>query len=106
MWDLEEQNAFETLKEKLVNAPVLALPNFDLPFEIECDASGKGIGAILLQDGKAIAYHSEKFGGARVNYSTYDKELYAVVQALRVWRHYLMGREFIIHTNHETLKHI
>ena len=105
-WGSAEQGSFDTLKNKLTQAPVLALPNFELPFEVECDASGKGMGAVLLQEGRPIAYHSEKFGGAQLNYSTYDKELYAVVRTLRTWQHYLMGREFVIHTDHETLKHI
>lgn len=106
IWKPHHQEAFETLKTKLISAPILALPNFDLPFELECDASGKGMGAVLLQEGKAVAYHSEKWGGAALNYSTYDKELYAVVRALKTWQHYLMGREFIIHSDHETLKHL
>ena len=105
-WTFAHQTAFETLKEKLTSAPILALPDFENTFELECDASGKGMGAVLLQNGRAVAYHSEKFGGAVLNYSTYDKELYAVVRALKTWQHYLLGREFIIHTDHETLKHL
>ncbi|XP_051138119.1 uncharacterized protein LOC127256259 [Andrographis paniculata] len=105
-WEQAHQEAFETLKAKLTQAPVLALPNFEKTFELECDALGKGMGAVLLQEGRPIAYHNDKFRGAALNYSTYDKELYAVVRALKTWQHYLMPREFVIHTDHETLKHL
>ena len=73
---------------------------------IECDASGNGIGAVLMQEGKPIAYFSEKLGGATLNYPTYDKELYALVRALETWHHYLWPKEFVIHTDHESLKHL
>ena len=94
------------LKDKLCNAPLLALPNFDLTFEIECDASGIGIGAVLMQNQRPISYFSEKLSGAPLNYPTYDKELYALVRALQTWQHYLWPKEFVIHTDHESLKHL
>lgn len=92
--------------EKLCNAPILALPDFSKTFEIECDASGVGIGAVLLQEGRPIAYFSEKLHGASLNYSTYDKEFYSLIRALETWQHYLFPREFVIHTDHEPLKHL
>ncbi|KAG7543353.1 Reverse transcriptase domain [Arabidopsis thaliana x Arabidopsis arenosa] len=78
-WEQAQEDAFQALKEKLTNAPVLSLPDFIKTFEIECDASGVGIGTVLMQDKKPIAYFSEKLGGATLNYPTYDKELYALV---------------------------
>ncbi|KAG7572494.1 Integrase catalytic core [Arabidopsis suecica] len=105
-WEQAQDDAFHALKEKLTNAPVLVLPDFLKTFEIECDASGVGIGAVLMQDKRPIAYFSEKLGGATLNYPTYDKELYALVRALQTWQHYLWPKEFVIHTDHESLKHL
>ncbi|XP_031377624.1 uncharacterized protein LOC116193034, partial [Punica granatum] len=105
-WGEEQEKAFQLIKEKLTNAPLLSLPNFSKTFEIECDASGVGIGAVLMQEGRPIAYFSEKLSGAALNYPTYDKELYALVRALETWQHYLWPKEFVIHTDHESLKHL
>jgi hypothetical protein len=105
-WGEEQENAFSLLKSKLISAPLLSLPDFNKAFEIECDASGIGIGAILMQEKWPITYFSEKLNGATLNYPTYDKELYVVVRALETWQHYLWPREFVIHTNHQSLKHL
>lgn len=105
-WGKEQEEAFNALKDKLMNAPVLSLPNFSKTFEIECDAYNIGIGAVLLQEGHPIAYFSEKLSGAHANYSTYDKELYALVRALHTWQHYLFPKEFVIHSDHESLKYL
>ncbi|XP_031405674.1 uncharacterized protein LOC116214406 [Punica granatum] len=67
---------------------------------------GVGIGAVLMQDKRPIAYFSEKLSGASLNYSTYDKEFYALIRALETWEHYLVPKEFIIHTDHESLKYL
>ena len=88
------------MKEKLSTAPVLALPDLRQPFEIETDASGFAMGAILMQGGKPVCYHSKTFSGAVSNYPTYDEELYALVQSVKKWKHYLIGKETIIYTDH------
>ncbi|GKA14809.1 putative CCCH-type zinc finger family protein [Tanacetum coccineum] len=100
------QAAFEELKKQLSSTPVLALPCFDEVFEVECDASGVGIRAVLSQLGRPIAYFSEKLNEAKQRYLTYDKEFYAIVKALDQWQHYLISKEFILNSDHEALKYI
>jgi hypothetical protein len=94
------------LKDKLTHAPLLQLPDFNKTFELECDASGIGLGGVLLQERKHVAYFSEKLSGPVLNYSTYDKGLYALVRCLETWQHYLWPKEFVIYSDHESLKHI
>jgi len=98
-WGEEQELAFVLLKEKLCSAHVLVLPDFTKAFEM-------GIGAVLMQDWRPITYFSEKLSGATLNYPTYDKELYALVRALETWQHYLWPKEFVIHSDHESLKHL
>jgi hypothetical protein len=105
-WGAVQEKAFEELKIKLTTAPLLALPDFGKTFKIECGASGIGIGGVLMQEGSPIAYFSEKLSGPTLNYSVYDKELYALVQSLETWQHYLLPKEFVIHSGHESLKHL
>ena len=77
-----------------------------LKLELESDASRVGVGAVLLQGEHPIAYFSEKNYGATLNYPTYDKELYALIRALQTWEHYLVSKEFVIHSDYESLKYI
>lgn len=106
IWGLEQEEAFNALKEALSSAPLLQLPNFDKTFEIECDANRVVIGSVLMQDGKPLAYFSEKLKGPCLKYSNYDRELYALVRATATWRHYLWHREFVVKTDHDALKHL
>ncbi|KAG8485863.1 hypothetical protein CXB51_019210 [Gossypium anomalum] len=106
IWNDEHEKSFIKIKDCLTNAPLLALPDFSKTFEIECDASGIGIGAVLTQDGRPMAYFSEKLNGAVLNYPVYDKEMYALIRTLETWQHYLWPKEFVIHSDHEALKHI
>ncbi|CAA7021374.1 unnamed protein product [Microthlaspi erraticum] len=105
-WTEAAAAAFELIKQKLTTAPILVLPDFAIPFELHCDASKQGIGAVLSQQTKPVAYYSEKLGGARVRYSTYDVEFYAIVQAIKHWKHYLFHKEFVLYTDHDALKHL
>jgi hypothetical protein len=93
------------LKSKLISTPLLSLPDFNKAFEIECDASGIGIEVVLMQDKRLIAYFSEKLNGVTFNYLTYDNELYAVVD-LETWQHDMWPQDFVIHTDHQSLKYL
>ena len=105
-WGEEAESRFAVLKERLCSAPVLALPDFDKLFEVDCDANRVGIGAVLSQEKRPVAFHSEKLCDARRSWSTYDKEFYSVVRALRMWEHYLVGKEFILYSDCVALKHL
>lgn len=76
----------------LSSTPLIKLPNFDKAFEIECDASGVGIGGLFMQEGKPLDFFNEKKKGATIKYSTDDKELYALVRVLAHWKNYLWHR--------------
>jgi hypothetical protein len=105
-WGLAQQQAFDALKSKLTQAPLQQLPDFNKTFELECDASGIGIGGVLIQGCKLVAFFSEKLHGPTLNYSTYDKELYALIRVLQTWQQYLWSKEFVMHSDHESLKYL
>ncbi|RDX79553.1 Retrovirus-related Pol polyprotein, partial [Mucuna pruriens] len=96
----------QDLNDMLTHAPILTLPNFIKSFDFESYASNIGIRVVLLQERHPIAFFSEKLKVVHLNYSTYDKEFYACVRALYVWQHYMLPKEFVIHSDHESLKHL
>ncbi|GJU76730.1 putative reverse transcriptase domain-containing protein [Tanacetum coccineum] len=102
-WGKEQERAFQNLKDKLCNAPVLALPDRPEDFVVYCDASGLGLGCVLMQRGKVRAYASRQLKIHEKNYTTHDLELGVLVFALKIWRHYLYGRKSVIYTNHKSL---
>ncbi|WVZ85174.1 hypothetical protein U9M48_032124 [Paspalum notatum var. saurae] len=106
IWTKERQTAFDELKKRLTTAPVLTLPDLTKSFTVYCDASKKGLGCVLMQEGKVIAYASRQLRKHEVNYPTHDLELVAVVHALKIWRHYLFGNRCEIYTDHKSLKYI
>jgi hypothetical protein len=105
-WSQKCEDAFHTLRQHLTTAPVLAQPDNTKPFEVYCDASGTGLGCVLMQDNRVIAYASRALRPHEQNYPTRDLELAVVVHALKIWRHYLMGAHFNIYTDHKSLKYI
>jgi hypothetical protein len=105
-WSLQCEEAFLTLKKLLTTAPVLAQPDIDKSFDMYYDASGMGIGGVLMQDDRAIGYASRHLRCHEEHYPTHDLELLAVVHALKVWRHYLLGNLVHIYTDHKSLKYL
>nr|GEX05351.1 reverse transcriptase [Tanacetum cinerariifolium] len=106
VWNEEREKSFEELKQRLVSAPVLTLPSGSGGFQIYSDASKKGLGCVLMQHGKVIAYASRQLKPYEVNYPTHDLELAAVVFTLKIWRHYLYGESYDVFTDHKSLKYI
>ncbi|XP_031120625.1 uncharacterized protein LOC116023756 [Ipomoea triloba] len=105
-WSEECEQAFQELKKRLTTAPVLTLPVGTEGYELYTDASHKGLGCVLMQNGRVIAYASRQLKSHEVNYPTHDLELAAVVFALKIWRHYLYGISCKIFTDHKSLKYI
>ncbi|GJX51195.1 putative reverse transcriptase domain-containing protein [Tanacetum coccineum] len=105
-WSEKAEAAFQLLKQKLCSAPILALPEGSENFVVYCDASRKGLGAVLMQREKVIAYASRQLKIHEKNYTTHDLELGAVVFALKMWRHYLYGTKCVVFTDHKSLQHI
>jgi hypothetical protein len=106
VWSKDCDEVFQTLKKLLTTSPVLAQPDITKPFDIYCDASGTGLGCVLIQEGRVILYSSQQLRRHEENYPTYDLELAVVVMAMRTWRHYLLGNVVYIYTDHKSLKYI
>jgi hypothetical protein len=105
-WSEEAQFTFDKMKKVMSTCPVLALPNFGQPFTLECDASGEGIGAVLMQNRHPLAYESRKLRGPELLYSIYDKEMLAIMHALAKFRQYLVGARFVVKSDHNSLKYL
>ncbi|GJX73919.1 reverse transcriptase domain-containing protein [Tanacetum coccineum] len=106
IWGKDQETAFQLLKQKLREAPILALPERNDGFVVYCDASLQGLGAVVMQREKVIAYASRQLKPHEENYTTHDLELGAVVFALKIWRHYLYGTKCTVFTDHKSLQHI
>uniref|UniRef100_A0A2N9GWU7 RNA-directed DNA polymerase n=1 Tax=Fagus sylvatica TaxID=28930 RepID=A0A2N9GWU7_FAGSY len=104
-WKEECEKSFQELKQRLVTAPVLTIPSSSGGFVIYSDASHKGLGCVLMQHGRVVAYASRQLKNYEQNYPTHDLELAAVVFALKIWRHYLYGEKCEIYTDHKSLKY-
>lgn len=105
-WSISEQHAFDQIKQLLVQAPVLALPDFSKEFVVETDASGSGIGAVLMQGDHPLAFISKSLCPRSQAMSTYEKECTAVLLAVEKWRQYLQHAPFTIFTDHRSLTHL
>ncbi|GJX77051.1 putative reverse transcriptase domain-containing protein [Tanacetum coccineum] len=105
-WTEKAEAAFQLLKQKLCSASILALPEGSENFVVYCDASHKGLGAVLMQKEKVIAYALRQLKIHKKNYTTHDLELRAVVFALKMWRYYLYGMKCVVFTDHKSLQHI
>ncbi|GJS53367.1 putative reverse transcriptase domain-containing protein [Tanacetum coccineum] len=106
IWGENQESAFQLLKQKLCEAPILALPEGNDDFVVYCDASHQGLGAVLMQREKVIAYASQQLKPHEKNYTTHDLELGEVVFAIKIWRHYLYGTKCTVYTDHKSLQHI
>jgi hypothetical protein len=103
-WTKEAEKSFNLLMRKIMEQPVLVLLDFQKSFQVKCDASGFAIGEVLSQEDRPIEYFNEKMNEVKVKYSTYDKEFYAIIQALKKWRHYLILKEFFIYSDNHALQ--
>jgi hypothetical protein len=105
-WDEKCQDNFDQLKKRLMSPPVLVMPDLQKGFDIYCDTCGQGLGCVLMQEEHVIAYASHQLRKHELNYPTQDLELAAVVHALKIWRHYIMGTKCQVYTDHKSLKSI
>lgn len=106
VWSTEAEEAFQRLKKALTEAPVLAMPQFDRQFVVECDESGTGIGVVLMQERRPIAYFSKSLADRTLSKSAYEREMMGLALAVQHWRPYFIGRRFVVRTDHRSLKHL
>jgi hypothetical protein len=104
-WTPAAAQSFQTLKMAMCTTPVLALPNFTKTFVLECDVSGKGIGVVLMQEGRPLAFTNKQLSERNLGKSMYEKEMLAILHAVDLWRPYLLGQRFQIKTDHQSLKY-
>jgi hypothetical protein len=105
-WIVECQASFVELRKRLTSAPVLVLPDLTKKFDIYGDASRQGLGCVLMQEGQLVCYASQQLRKHEENYTIHDLELAAVVHAIKIWRHYLIGHRCEIYSDHKSLKYI
>ena len=103
-WIEEAEKSFNLLKKKIIEQPILVLPDFSKTFQVRCDVSGFSIRVVLSQDNRPVAYFSKKLNEAKIKYSTYDKEFYTVIQVLKKWRHYLVPKDIILYNDNHALQ--
>ena len=101
VWGKEQQQEFDDLKHHLCSTPVLSFPDLQHPFKIETDAFDYVVGIVLIHNGNQMAYHSETLSDTIRKYPIYDKEMYSIVQSYRQWKHYILGKETIIHIDNK-----
>jgi hypothetical protein len=105
-WTPRREASFQELKKRLTTTLVLTMPSVERPFSIYYDASGQGLGCILMQDGHVVAYASRQLRKHEEKYPTHDLELAAVVHYLKIWRHYIIGKRCDVYSDHKRLKYI
>jgi ribonuclease HI len=105
-WTPRHETNFQELKKRLTTAPVLTMRDMEKLFLIYCDAYGQGLGCVLMQDGHVVAYASRQLRKHEEKYPTHDLELAAVIHALKIWRHYIIGKRCEVYSDHKSLKYI
>jgi hypothetical protein len=105
-WMEEAEKSFNLLKKKIIEQPILVLPDFSKTSQVRCDVSGFSIKVVLSQDNRPVTYFNEKLNETKIKYSTYDKEFYSVIQALKKWRHYLVPKEFVLYSDNHALQFV
>jgi hypothetical protein len=105
-WTPKHESSFQELKKRVTTAPVLTMPEMEKPFSVYCDASGQGLGCVLMQDGHVVAYASRQLRKHEETYPTHDLEVAIVVHASKIWRHYIIGKRCEVYLDHKSLKYI